>query len=183
MRANAARIVASKAALKAALKAAKSTTTTTTTKDTNMNAFHNTIAVLQMQVTNLMAIAVRENAIVQEAYTNLICDSISEYHHRQASKAARVRVIEDHEREVNSAGAAAEIVAKALREMGGFEPVSNQYEIIWTVREDARRMASKAEDLMADGDVAYDILFQSNRRRKNCASQAVQPSYRQNRSR
>ena len=124
------------------------------------DAFRNTIAVLQMQITNLMAIAVRENAIVQEAYTNLICDSISEYHHRQADKAARVRVIEDHEREVNSAGAAAEIVAKALREMDGFDDtVQNRYEIIWQVREDARRAASKAEDLLANSDVAYDILF------------------------
>ena len=125
-----------------------------------MNAFHNTIAVLQMQVTNLMAIAVRENAIVQEAYTNLICDSISVQGVPYADKAARVRVIEDHEREVNAAGAAAEIVIKALREMDGFDDtVQNRYEIIWSVREDARRAASKAEDMLANSDVAFDILF------------------------
>ena len=111
-----------------------------------MNAFHNTAESLQGLLADLHSAAVREFAPLTTNYRILIGAPGTE---RTETNAYLVREIEDYEREVNSIGAAAEILAKALKEMGTFDTNAEQnYEGIWDMRNDARQMASRADDML-----------------------------------
>ena len=113
------------------------------------NAIRNTAAVLVVQLANLTHCAVRDWAQISDRYNILLCDFSGEEIAAAGGKAHLVREIEDLEREVNSAGAAAEILVKALREMDSFDDrAQNLYEMIWSQREEARRMASRADDML-----------------------------------
>ena len=113
------------------------------------NAIRNTAAVLVAQLAKLMQSSVRDWAQISDRYNVLLCDFSGEEIAAAGGKAHLVREIEDLEREVNSAGAAAEILAKALREMNAFDDrAENLYEMIWGLREETRRMASRADDML-----------------------------------
>ena len=112
-------------------------------------AIRSTAAVLVAQLANLMHCSVRDWAQISDYYNILLCDFSGEEIAAAGGKAHLVREIEDLEREVNSAGAAAEILVKALKELGAFnDKAESLYEMIWNRREESRRMASRADDML-----------------------------------
>ena len=111
-----------------------------------MNAFQSTAWNLQSLLCHLHSAAVREFAPLTTNYRILIGAPGTE---RTETNAYLVGEIEDYEREINSIGAAAEILAKALREMDEFDVAAEEhYEGIWSMRNDARQMASLADDML-----------------------------------